>query len=146
MSVLHFDATTDNYLSDTTGNFVSFTGNNDTMSFSAVGESTIMAMGNNQAIYVTKVGTCDDNLFLMGKNEQLVFAYLFADTGISAGDFTVWGMNASDNVTLLPFQTATATPDHHGGTFLTIGAAGEPASASTIHFAYAPHVAVVSTV
>lgn len=144
MSVLHFDATTDNYLSDTTGNFVSFTGNNDTMSFSAVGQSTIMAMGNNQTISVSKVGSCDDNLFAMGSNDTFVFNDLFADTGISAADFTIYGFRGSDIVALLPPQTATAAPDHHGGTFLTISDAGQPSS--TIHFAYAPHVAVVSAV
>jgi hypothetical protein len=143
MSLIHFDATTDNYLTDESNNFVLFTGNDDTMSFSACGQSTIVSAGNDQTISVSKVGSCDDNLYLLGNNDSLGFAYLFPQTMLSLADFQVWGFRSGDAVKLIPSESATVKPDGHGGSFLTISTPGFPATnppiySSPIHFMNTP--------
>lgn len=136
MATLTFNATTDNYLSHESGDVVMFTGNDDTMSFSQCGQTSIVSTGNDQTIYVSQVGSCNDNLTTLGHNTTLVFNDLFSENMMASADFTVWGFHAAfgDHVTLLPPQSATQMPDGQGGTFLTIGTTGVPTSDSTIHF------------
>src|SRR5579859_876445 len=142
MAFLTFNATTDNFLTDVSGDVVTFTGNNDTMSFSACGDTAIFSEGDNQTISLSKVGSCDDNIYLWGQNTTLGFNDLFPDTEMWMADPTVWNFHGGDVVALTPPESATQVPDGHGGTFLTISTTGEPLSASTIHFMNAPHVAI----
>lgn len=105
-----------------TGDLINVIGNDDTISFSLCGQCTIVSMGNDQTIGVSEVGSCDDNLYLLGKDDSLCFAYLYPDTMLSLADFQVWGFRAGDVVNLLPPElAASARPDGHGGSFLTIG-------------------------
>ena len=60
-----------------TGDLINVIGNDDTISFSLCGQCTIVSMGNDQTIGVSEVGSCDDNLYLLGKDDSLCFAYLY---------------------------------------------------------------------
>lgn len=121
-----------------TGDLINVIGNDHTISFSDCGACSIVATGNNESIDVSKVGSCDDNLSILGQHDTLCFAYLFQDTANSIADFQVWGFKAGDVVDLLPPNSATVTPDGRGGSYLTIETTGVPTSASAIHFNYTP--------
>jgi hypothetical protein len=122
-----------------TGDLINVIGNDHTISFSQCGQDTIVAYGNDDSISVSRIGSCDDNLYLLGGSDTLCFAYLYPTTMLSFADFQVWGFRAGDTVDLLPPESSAVKPDGHGGSFLTIGTTGAPATGdSTIHFMNTP--------
>jgi hypothetical protein len=135
-----------NYVSRESGDTIIFTGSGNTLSLSNFGATDAFCYGTDQLVSVSIQGA-DNAIYDFGTGTNLLVGEPFYPLEvIAAAQLTIYDFqrDPTAKVTLLPFASATQTPDGHGGTWLSVGTAGEPASFAAIHFVYDPHVTVVS--
>ncbi len=100
-----------------------FSGVNDSLSFSRSAGTSVIAIGTNQFVGAGE-GGLGDAIYDFGKGLTMDFYMLDEGTTMSAADLKVYGFQNDPTgkvyIETQFGQTATTTPDGHGGTSLTL--------------------------